>query len=151
MLAVVYMCVIYLQIYQAWSTTKKIIKQVSCLIFLKRSTRSACWQECWFRYIEHLCGIEFGCWWSEGRNTGLVLHLSQVQRCPSTTLTYSHLVKVVLVDGSANGGPPLSFVNGLWLDQSTTLRPNYRDIMKNQYRGIGNASSFTKCGWSNSK
>ncbi|GLJ17550.1 hypothetical protein SUGI_0305280 [Cryptomeria japonica] len=45
----------------------------------------------------------------------------------------SHLINVVLLDGSVNKGPVLSFVNGVWVDQSMTLKPNYNDVVKNRY------------------
>ncbi|KAH9330852.1 hypothetical protein KI387_002960, partial [Taxus chinensis] len=45
----------------------------------------------------------------------------------------SHLSNVVLADGSANGGPLLSFVNRVWVDQSMNLKKNYRDIVKKHY------------------
>ncbi|GLJ17551.1 hypothetical protein SUGI_0305290 [Cryptomeria japonica] len=46
---------------------------------------------------------------------------------------FSHLINVVLLDGSVNEGPLLSFVNGIWMDQSMTLKPNYSDVVKNRY------------------
>uniref|UniRef100_A0A0D6QZR2 Serpin domain-containing protein n=1 Tax=Araucaria cunninghamii TaxID=56994 RepID=A0A0D6QZR2_ARACU len=45
----------------------------------------------------------------------------------------SQLLNVVLADGSPNGGPNLSFVNGVWVDQSMTLKPTFKDIVKKQY------------------
>ncbi|KAH9330863.1 hypothetical protein KI387_002971 [Taxus chinensis] len=54
----------------------------------------------------------------------------------------SQLINVVLPDGSANGGPFSSFVNGVWVDQSMTLKPSYRDLVKKQYNTEASSVDF---------
>ena len=45
----------------------------------------------------------------------------------------SQLLNGVLMDGSPNGGPHLSFVNGVWVDKSMPLKPSFGDIVKKHY------------------
>ncbi|XP_059073687.1 serpin-ZX-like [Cryptomeria japonica] len=52
-----------------------------------------------------------------------------------------HLINAILMDGSASGGPLLSFVNGVWVEQSFTLKPNYRDIVNNRYNAEANSAN----------
>lgn len=54
----------------------------------------------------------------------------------------SQIITAVLPDGSANGGPFLSFVNGVWVDQSMTLKPSYGDLVKNQYKTVASSVDF---------
>lgn len=56
----------------------------------------------------------------------------------------SQVINVVLTDGSASGGPSLSFVNGVWVDQSMTLKPSYRGLVKNQYNTEARSVDFIK-------
>lgn len=65
--------------------------------------------------------------------------LDQIRTClklkegPQSHEFSSQLVNVVLIDGSPNGGPQLSFVNGVWVDKSMPLKPSFGDIVKKQY------------------
>ncbi|GLJ17562.1 hypothetical protein SUGI_0305470 [Cryptomeria japonica] len=54
----------------------------------------------------------------------------------------SHLINVVFTDGSARGGPLLSFVNGVWAEQSMTLKSNYKDIVKIRYNSQASSVDF---------
>ncbi|CAI9094429.1 OLC1v1030170C1 [Oldenlandia corymbosa var. corymbosa] len=46
----------------------------------------------------------------------------------------SALIGSVLVDGSHSGGPMLSFVNGAWIDQSLSFKPDFKHVADNVYK-----------------
>ncbi|KAE9586784.1 hypothetical protein Lal_00004551 [Lupinus albus] len=46
----------------------------------------------------------------------------------------SQLVSVVLSDGSLAGGPRLSFVNSVWIEQSLSLNSSFKHILDNDYK-----------------
>ncbi|KAJ7958110.1 Serpin-ZX [Quillaja saponaria] len=46
----------------------------------------------------------------------------------------SELVAVVLADGSPSGGPCLSFANGIWVDNSFSLKPSFKQVVDTSYK-----------------
>ncbi|KAK3423096.1 hypothetical protein EUGRSUZ_F00035 [Eucalyptus grandis] len=54
----------------------------------------------------------------------------------------SQLITVVLADGSAAGGPKLSFVNGVWIDKSLPLRPSFKQVVDASYKADTNLADF---------
>ncbi|KAL2249639.1 serpin-ZX [Sesamum indicum] len=48
----------------------------------------------------------------------------------------SQLVGLMFADGAPLGGPRLTFANGLWVDQSLSLRPSFEDIVRKVYRAV---------------
>ncbi|KAH7846617.1 hypothetical protein Vadar_016083 [Vaccinium darrowii] len=46
----------------------------------------------------------------------------------------SHLVSLIFADGSPNGGPKLSLANGVWLDQSLSLKPSFKLVVDTVYK-----------------
>ncbi|KAL3617795.1 hypothetical protein CASFOL_038116 [Castilleja foliolosa] len=54
----------------------------------------------------------------------------------------SQLVTQVLADGAPLGGPRLSFANGVWFDQSLTLKPAYKEIVESDFRSALNRVDF---------
>ncbi|GAA0171719.1 protease inhibitor [Lithospermum erythrorhizon] len=46
----------------------------------------------------------------------------------------SQLVNLVFSDGSVVGGPRLSFVNGVWVDQSMPLKVAFQEVVQNVYK-----------------
>ncbi|XP_048130399.1 serpin-ZX-like [Rhodamnia argentea] len=54
----------------------------------------------------------------------------------------SQLISVVLADGSAAGGPKLSFANGVWIDKSLPLRPSFKQVVDASYKAATNLADF---------
>ncbi|GFQ00198.1 serpin-zx [Phtheirospermum japonicum] len=54
----------------------------------------------------------------------------------------SQLVTLLFADGGSLGGPRLSFANGVWVDQSLTLKPAFKEIVENDYRAASNHVDF---------
>lgn len=54
----------------------------------------------------------------------------------------SQLIAVVFADGSLSGGPCLCFANGLWLDQSLSLKPSFKQIVDSDYKAALSQADF---------
>ncbi|KAK6160766.1 hypothetical protein DH2020_004147 [Rehmannia glutinosa] len=54
----------------------------------------------------------------------------------------SQLVTLLFADGGPLGGPRLSFANGVWVDQSLTLKPAFKEIVENAYKAASNHADF---------
>jgi serpin B len=54
----------------------------------------------------------------------------------------SQLVSLVFADGSASGGPRLSFVNGVWVDKSLGFKDGFKDVVDNVYKAVSNHVDF---------
>ncbi|KAH0660332.1 hypothetical protein KY290_029680 [Solanum tuberosum] len=55
---------------------------------------------------------------------------------------YSHIVNIVFVDGSPNGGPRLSVANGVWIDQTLPFKPSFKKVVDNVYKAASNSVDF---------
>ncbi|KAK1395733.1 Serpin-ZX [Heracleum sosnowskyi] len=62
--------------------------------------------------------------------------LSFLKAKSSDHLNYlsSQLIDLVFADGSGSGGPCLSFANGLWIDESLTLKDSFRQVVDGLYK-----------------
>ena len=54
----------------------------------------------------------------------------------------THLVPLVLADGSSRGGPCLSFANGLWVKESFPIKPSFKEVVDTAYKADINHISF---------
>ncbi|CAA3033219.1 serpin-ZX-like [Olea europaea var. sylvestris] len=54
----------------------------------------------------------------------------------------SQLVTLVFGDGGSLGGPRLSFVNGVWVDQSLSLKPAFKEIVSTAYKAAASHVDF---------
>ncbi|KAF7139148.1 hypothetical protein RHSIM_Rhsim07G0232500 [Rhododendron simsii] len=78
--------------------------------------------------------------------TGVVLFIGQeILNSESTddlnSLT-SHLVSLVLADSGPAGGPTLLFANGVWVDQSLSLKPSFEKVVDTVYKATLNHVDF---------
>ncbi|KAG5542213.1 hypothetical protein RHGRI_021919 [Rhododendron griersonianum] len=54
----------------------------------------------------------------------------------------SQLVSLVLADGGPSGGPKLSFANGVWVDQSLSLKASFKHVVDTVYKGVSSHVDF---------
>ncbi|CAK9178601.1 unnamed protein product [Ilex paraguariensis] len=54
----------------------------------------------------------------------------------------SELVAIVFADGSPVGGPKLSFANGVWIDQSLSFKPSFKQVVDNLYKAVSSQVDF---------
>ncbi|XP_022962080.1 serpin-ZX-like [Cucurbita moschata] len=48
----------------------------------------------------------------------------------------SHIIDKVFADASSCGGPRLAFVNGVWIDQSLSLKPSFQQVVDKYYKAL---------------
>ncbi|KAG6598396.1 Serpin-ZX, partial [Cucurbita argyrosperma subsp. sororia] len=48
----------------------------------------------------------------------------------------SHIIDKVFADASSRGGPRLAFVNGVWIDQSLSLKPSFQQVVDKYYKAM---------------
>ncbi|GFP78887.1 serpin-zx [Phtheirospermum japonicum] len=54
----------------------------------------------------------------------------------------SQVATLLFADGGPLGGPRLSFADGVWVDQSLTLKPAFKEIVENEYKAASNQVDF---------
>ncbi|WOL08980.1 hypothetical protein Cni_G17733 [Canna indica] len=54
----------------------------------------------------------------------------------------SQVVALVLADGSASGGPRVSFANGIFVDSSLALKSSFNEVLTNTFKGEAKAVDF---------
>jgi serpin B len=54
----------------------------------------------------------------------------------------SQLVSLVFADGGPSGGPRLSFANGVWVDQSLSLKPSFKQVVDTVYKAASSHVDF---------
>ena len=79
---------------------------------------------------------------SSGSTRNQLLTYLKSKRVEHLNSLYSQIADTVLVDGSHAGGPLLSTKNGLWVDQSLTFKPAFRDIVHNSYKAVAQLVDF---------
>ncbi|KAL3617783.1 hypothetical protein CASFOL_038104 [Castilleja foliolosa] len=78
-----------------------------------------------------------------GGSTGdQLLRYLKVESVQDLRSQASQLVTQLFADGAPLGGPRLSFANGVWFDQSLTLKPVYKQIVENDFRSAVNYADF---------
>ncbi|KAL3617805.1 hypothetical protein CASFOL_038126 [Castilleja foliolosa] len=71
-----------------------------------------------------------------------LLHYLKAESVQDLRSQASQLVTQLFADGAPLGGPRLSFANGVWVDKSLTLKPVYKQIVKNDFRSASNRVDF---------
>ncbi|KAG8377668.1 hypothetical protein BUALT_Bualt08G0056800 [Buddleja alternifolia] len=75
---------------------------------------------------------------SKGPTRDQLLGFFKCKSAEQLNLLSSQLVTLLLIDG----GPCLSFANGVWVDQSLTLKPAFKDVVENAYKAAPNHVDF---------
>jgi serpin B len=55
----------------------------------------------------------------------------------------SQIVELVLMDGSGSGGPRLACANGVWFDQSLSLKEEFKKTVTGAYKAEARSLDFT--------
>ncbi|KAL3617781.1 hypothetical protein CASFOL_038102 [Castilleja foliolosa] len=79
---------------------------------------------------------------SDGSTGDKLLRYLKAESVQDLRSQASQLVTQVFADGAPLGGPRLSFANGVWFDQSLTLKPVYKQIVESDYRSAVNYADF---------
>ncbi|KAF7139550.1 hypothetical protein RHSIM_Rhsim07G0232400 [Rhododendron simsii] len=87
-----------------------------------------------------LCLIADG---SKGPTQSQVLSLLNSESTDDLNSLTSQLVSLVFVDGGPTGGPTLSYANGVWVDQSLSLKPSFKKVVNTVYKAALNHVDFS--------
>ena len=75
---------------------------------------------------------------ANGPTLDQLLSFLQSKSADDVNALSSELVSVIFTDGSSAGGPKLSFANGVWVDQTISLRDSFKQVVDKSYK----AASF---------
>ncbi|XP_024625270.1 serpin-ZX isoform X2 [Medicago truncatula] len=79
---------------------------------------------------------------SEGPTQNQLLSFLQSESTGDLKSLCSQLVSSVLSDGAPAGGPCLSHVNGVWVEQSLPLQPSFKQLMTTDFKATLAAVDF---------
>nr|XP_009596556.2 probable non-inhibitory serpin-Z5 [Nicotiana tomentosiformis] len=79
---------------------------------------------------------------SSGRSRDELLSFLKSKSADDVNYLSYQLVSYVLVDGSPSGGPLLSAANSIWVDQSSTFKPSFRQFLDNVYKAASVSTDF---------
>ncbi|XP_022895421.1 serpin-ZX-like [Olea europaea var. sylvestris] len=82
---------------------------------------------------------------SKGRTLDQLLTFLESKTTEEINSLSSQLVTLVLGDSGSLGGPRLSFANSVWVDQSLSLKPAFKEIVDTAYKAaVSNVDFQTK-------
>ncbi|KAI8548745.1 hypothetical protein RHMOL_Rhmol07G0297500 [Rhododendron molle] len=79
---------------------------------------------------------------SAGETRAQVLSLLNSKSTDDLNSLSSQLVSLVLADGGPSGGPKLSFANGVWVDQSLSLKASFKQVVDTVYKAVSSHVDF---------
>ncbi|KAE9458533.1 hypothetical protein C3L33_09564, partial [Rhododendron williamsianum] len=79
---------------------------------------------------------------SNGPTQAQLLSLLNSDSADDINSLASHLVSHVFANGSPTGGSKLSFANGVWVDQSLSLKPSFKQVVDTVYKATSNHVDF---------
>nr|AFK48421.1 unknown [Medicago truncatula] len=79
---------------------------------------------------------------SEGPTQQQLFNFLQPKSTDHLNYFASQLVSVILSDASPAGGPLLSFVDGVWVDQTLSLQPSFQQIVSTHFKAALSSVDF---------
>ncbi|KAF7137455.1 hypothetical protein RHSIM_Rhsim07G0232700 [Rhododendron simsii] len=79
---------------------------------------------------------------SKGQTQSQVLSFLRSKSTDDLNSLTSQLVSLVFTDGGPTGGPTLSYANGVWVDQSLSLKPSFKKVVDTVYKASLNHVDF---------
>jgi len=79
---------------------------------------------------------------SEGPTQQQLLDFLRSKSIDHLNFFTSHLVSIILSDAAPSGGPRLSFTQGVWVDQTLSLQPSFKEIMATDYKATLASADF---------
>ncbi|XP_071694189.1 serpin-ZX-like [Rutidosis leptorrhynchoides] len=79
---------------------------------------------------------------SKGQTHNQLLSFLKAKNINELNALSSQLVSMIMVDGSPVGGPRLSFANGVWVEQTVSLKPSFKKVVETVYKAACNQVDF---------
>ncbi|XP_058069315.1 serpin-ZX-like [Magnolia sinica] len=79
---------------------------------------------------------------SKGHTLEQMLQFLKSESIEEVNSLSSRLVHLISAEGAGIGGPRLSFANSVWIEQSFSLKPAFRDIVNSIYKAEARAVNF---------
>ncbi|CAH1454372.1 unnamed protein product [Lactuca virosa] len=79
---------------------------------------------------------------SNGQTLDQLLSFLKTKSIDDVNSLSSQLVSLVFADGSPSGGPRLSFANGVWVEQTLSLKPSFKQVVDTVYNAASNQVDF---------
>ncbi|KAK9064602.1 hypothetical protein SSX86_015984 [Deinandra increscens subsp. villosa] len=79
---------------------------------------------------------------SKGQTLDQLLAFLKADTIDELNSLYSELVSLILADGGPNGGPLLSFVTGVWVEKTLSIKPSFQQVVDTVYNGACNQADF---------
>ncbi|KAI3688926.1 hypothetical protein L2E82_46865 [Cichorium intybus] len=79
---------------------------------------------------------------SKGETLDQLLSFLKTNTIDDLNTLSSQLVTLVFADGSPSGGPRLSFANGVWVEQTLSLKPSFKQVVDTVYSAASNQVDF---------
>ncbi|CAI9302974.1 unnamed protein product [Lactuca saligna] len=79
---------------------------------------------------------------SSGQTLDQLLSFLKTKSMDDVNSLSSQLVSLVFADGSPSGGPRLSFANGVWVEQTLSLKPSFKQVVDTVYNAASNQVDF---------
>eukprot|EP00262_Sarcandra_glabra_P003884 TRINITY_DN14727_c0_g1_i1.p1 TRINITY_DN14727_c0_g1~~TRINITY_DN14727_c0_g1_i1.p1 ORF type:complete len:414 (+),score=74.58 TRINITY_DN14727_c0_g1_i1:106-1347(+) len=79
---------------------------------------------------------------SKGKTLEQMLSFLKSEKTEDLNSFSSQIVALVLTDGSLGGGPRLSFVNGVWVEKSLSLKPSFKEVVYSVYKAEAEQVDF---------
>nr|XP_043608551.1 serpin-ZX-like [Erigeron canadensis] len=79
---------------------------------------------------------------SDGETLNQLLSFLKVNTFDELNALSSRLVSSIMADGSSSGGPRLSFVSGVWADQTISLKDSFKHVLETVYKAASKRVDF---------
>ncbi|ERN10114.1 hypothetical protein AMTRI_Chr13g91230 [Amborella trichopoda] len=79
---------------------------------------------------------------SSGKTLDQITSCLRSKKVDDLNALSAQLIDLILVDGSASGGPQLSFVNGVWVDKSYSLKAGFLNTVNSIYKTSPKPATF---------
>ncbi|CAH8348846.1 unnamed protein product [Eruca vesicaria subsp. sativa] len=68
--------------------------------------------------------------------SGEILSFLRSSSTDEINAVFSKIVPIVFADRSANGGPKISSLNGVWIEKTLPIDPSFKDLFENVFKAV---------------
>ncbi|CAF2075710.1 unnamed protein product [Brassica napus] len=79
---------------------------------------------------------------SKAKHSNSILSFLRASSTDELNAVFSKIVPVVFADRSANGGPKISSINGVWIEKTQPVDPSSKDLFENFFKAVFDRVDF---------